>query len=153
VQRSTMEDIKPVKTEEPPSSFEVKPKLEDLADLFTAASPKRSPSSYRPPSPPSPRSPSPEPKSKPRGRRKGGKDQSPPPPPTLIDDLPTAWDEAHRTFESMERCVYERKDMGLSREMDEMMVCDCVYDRREWSLPLLCPANRRAVDTRWMGRR
>ncbi|WWD19848.1 hypothetical protein CI109_104315 [Kwoniella shandongensis] len=49
--------------------------------------------------------------------------------PTLIDDLPTAWDEAHETFETLEKCVYERKDMGLSKENDEMMVCDCVWDR------------------------
>jgi len=51
--------------------------------------------------------------------------------PILIDDLPTAWDEAHETFTSLEKCVYERKDLGLSRESDEMMVCDCVFDKRE----------------------
>ena len=33
------------------------------------------------------------------------------------------------TFETLEKCVYERKDLGLSREQDEMMICDCVYDR------------------------
>ena len=56
-----------------------------------------------------------------------------PPPvvPILIDHLPTAWDEAHETFEGMEKCVYERKNLGLSREQDEMMVCDCVYDKRK----------------------
>ncbi|WVN89997.1 histone-lysine N-methyltransferase, H3 lysine-36 specific [Cryptococcus depauperatus CBS 7841] len=51
--------------------------------------------------------------------------------PVLIDDLPTAWDEAHETFEVLERCVYERKDMGLSRENDEMMVCDCTYNKHD----------------------
>lgn len=50
--------------------------------------------------------------------------------PVLIDDLPTAWDEAHETFEALEKCVYERKDIGLSKENDEMMVCECVYNRR-----------------------
>ncbi|TXT15823.1 hypothetical protein VHUM_00326 [Vanrija humicola] len=60
-----------------------------------------------------------------RGRRR---ERTPPPPPRLIDDLPDAWDAAHATFENLERCVYERKDLGLSREQDEMMVCDCVYD-------------------------
>ncbi|KAL1410857.1 histone methyltransferase set2 [Vanrija albida] len=60
-----------------------------------------------------------------RGRRR---ERTPPPPPHLIDDLPDAWDAAHATFEDLERCVYERKDLGLSREQDEMMVCDCVYD-------------------------
>lgn len=53
--------------------------------------------------------------------------------PILIDDLPTAWDEAHETFVTLEKCVYERKDMGLSRESDEMMVCDCSFDKRESS--------------------
>lgn len=51
--------------------------------------------------------------------------------PVLIDDLPTAWDEAHETFEALEKCVYERKDIGLSKENDEMMVCECVYNRRK----------------------
>lgn len=52
--------------------------------------------------------------------------------PVLIDDLPTAWDEAHETFEALEKCVYERKDIGLSKENDEMMVCECVYNRRRF---------------------
>jgi hypothetical protein len=58
-------------------------------------------------------------------------EESKPRGPILIDDLPTAWDEAHETFVTLEKCVYERKDMGLSRESDEMMVCDCSYDKRE----------------------
>ena len=58
----------------------------------------------------------------------------------LIDDLPLAWDEAHQTFDVLEACVYENKKMGLSREQDEMMVCDCVYDKRAYS----CPKVRRA---------
>jgi len=56
--------------------------------------------------------------------------------PVLIDHLPTARAEAHETFDELERCVYERKDLGLSREQDEMMVCDCVFDKRGSSLPL-----------------
>lgn len=63
------------------------------------------------------------------GRRK----PTAPPPvvPVLIDHLPSAWDRAHEEFDELERCVYERKDLGLSREQDEMMVCDCLFDRRE----------------------
>ena len=62
--------------------------------------------------------------------------------PILIDDLPTAWDEAHETFVTLEKCVYERKDMGLSKESDEMMVCDCSFDKREL---LLCTTALLAV--------
>lgn len=51
--------------------------------------------------------------------------------PMLIDDLPTAWEEAHQSFVALDKCVYETKGLGLSREQDEMMVCDCVYDKRE----------------------
>ncbi|CAK9780083.1 hypothetical protein CC85DRAFT_283658 [Cutaneotrichosporon oleaginosum] len=51
-----------------------------------------------------------------------------PPPPTLIPDLPLAWDDALASFDSLERCVYERKDLGLSREQDDMMVCDCTFN-------------------------
>jgi hypothetical protein len=58
------------------------------------------------------------------------KEKEPFNPPT-IGDLPNAWDEAHETFEVLERCVYESKKMGASREQDEMMVCDCVFDKRE----------------------
>lgn len=52
--------------------------------------------------------------------------------PILIDDLPTAWDDAHRSFVALDKCVYETKGLGLSREQDDMMVCDCVYDKREY---------------------
>ena len=62
---------------------------------------------------------------------RGKKAAAPPVIPVLIDQLPDAWDAAHETFDALERCVYERKDMGLSNEQDEMMVCDCVFDRRE----------------------
>lgn len=55
----------------------------------------------------------------------------------LIDDLPLAWDEAHETFDVLEACVYETKKMGLSREQDEMMVCDCVYDKRAYTVYLV----------------
>jgi histone-lysine N-methyltransferase SETD2 len=51
--------------------------------------------------------------------------------PTLVPELPLAWDDALQSFEALDKCVYERKDMGLSREQDEMMVCDCVYDPGE----------------------
>lgn len=55
--------------------------------------------------------------------------------PPLIAGLPNAWDEAHESFEVLERCVYESKKMGASREQDEMMVCDCLFDRSEFILP------------------
>ncbi|BEJ11877.1 hypothetical protein CspHIS471_0203370 [Cutaneotrichosporon sp. HIS471] len=48
--------------------------------------------------------------------------------PALVPQLPLAWDEALASFDSLARCVYERKDLGLSREQDDMMVCDCSYD-------------------------
>jgi histone-lysine N-methyltransferase SETD2 len=51
--------------------------------------------------------------------------------PMMVDDLPVAWDEAHATFTALDKCVYETKGLGLSREQDDMMVCDCVYDKRE----------------------
>lgn len=51
--------------------------------------------------------------------------------PTLVPELPLAWDEALQTFTALDKCVYERKDLGLSREQDEMMVCDCTYDPGE----------------------
>jgi hypothetical protein len=51
--------------------------------------------------------------------------------PMMVDDLPMAWDEAHATFTALDKCVYETKGLGLSREQDDMMVCDCVYDKRE----------------------
>lgn len=70
---------------------------------------------------------SPVPGSARRGRKKAL--ATPPPPPKLIDDLPLAWDAAHETFETLDRCVYETKRLGLSREQDEMMVCDCVWDK------------------------
>lgn len=53
--------------------------------------------------------------------------------PPLIADLPSAWDEAHESFAVLEKCVYESKRMGASKEQDEMMVCDCVYDRSKLS--------------------
>lgn len=103
----------------------------DVKELFSTNSPSR-----RPPTPPLPleastsRSPSP---AKPTISRSLSKKKikTPPPPPQLIDDLPAAWDAAHETFDTLERCVYERKDLGQSHEQDEMMVCDCVFDKRE----------------------
>lgn len=103
----------------------------DVKELFSTNSPLR-----RPPTPPLPleastsRSPSP---AKPTISRSLSKKKikTPPPPPQLIDDLPAAWDAAHETFDTLERCVYERKDLGQSHEQDEMMVCDCVFDKRE----------------------
>lgn len=70
-------------------------------------------------------------RSRPTMQSRQSRKKSPPPPPRLCLDLPTAWDEAHETFEVLERCVYERKELGLSREQDDMMVCDCVFDKRE----------------------
>jgi hypothetical protein len=64
-------------------------------------------------------------------RKKKGTSRTPPPKPALVDHLPVAWDEAHESFGTLEKCVYEHKTLGLSREQDEMMVCDCVYDRGE----------------------
>ncbi|WVW86390.1 hypothetical protein I302_108436 [Kwoniella bestiolae CBS 10118] len=64
-----------------------------------------------------------------RGRSKKVKVEEKP--PQLIDDLPIAWDEAHETFTSLDKCHYESKGLGLSREQDEMMVCDCVYDKHD----------------------
>lgn len=64
-----------------------------------------------------------------KGRKKGA--QPVPVKPVFIDDLPTATTEALETFESLERCLYEFKNLGMSMEQDEMMVCDCVYDRGE----------------------
>ncbi|OCF61564.1 histone-lysine N-methyltransferase, H3 lysine-36 specific [Kwoniella mangroviensis CBS 10435] len=64
-----------------------------------------------------------------RGRPKKVKDEKPQ--IQLIDDLPTAWDEAHETFVSLDKCHYESKGLGLSREQDEMMVCDCIYDKHD----------------------
>ena len=99
----------------------------DTKDLFSADSPKP----IVPTTPSPPRSPSPVDVKPPKsGRKKAGKGISTVQ-PILIDDLPTAWDDAHETFDVLEQCVYERKDLGLSREQDEMMVCDCVYDKRE----------------------
>ncbi|WWC64819.1 uncharacterized protein I303_107433 [Kwoniella dejecticola CBS 10117] len=51
--------------------------------------------------------------------------------PILIDDLPLAWDEAYETYQNLDKCHYETKNLGLSREQDEMMVCDCVYDKSD----------------------
>jgi hypothetical protein len=56
--------------------------------------------------------------------------------PMMVDDLPMAWDEAHATFTALDKCVYETKGLGLSREQDDMMVCDCVYDKREYRRPV-----------------
>ena len=55
----------------------------------------------------------------------------------MVDDLPVAWDEAHATFTALDKCVYETKGLGLSREQDDMMVCDCVYDKRESHQPCI----------------
>ncbi|ORY31608.1 hypothetical protein BCR39DRAFT_86195 [Naematelia encephala] len=105
-------------------NIDIKPTMSESnlsTQLFSPNSPKRSPSlalESKPSPPPLSRASS----SKPIVPRRG---------PTLIDDLPIAWDEAHETFESLEKCVYEFKGLGLSREQDEMMVCDCVYDRHD----------------------
>ncbi|WWC91926.1 uncharacterized protein L201_006878 [Kwoniella dendrophila CBS 6074] len=51
--------------------------------------------------------------------------------PILIDDLPIAWKEANETFDNLDKCHYETKNLGLSREQDEMMICDCIYDKND----------------------
>ena len=96
----------------------------DSSGLFSSDSPRPNLPS------PIPKSRSPSPETKVVVKREKAKKDGPPP-PQIIDHLPQAWDEAHQTFDTLERCVYERKDLGLSREQDEMMVCDCVYDKRE----------------------
>ena len=98
----------------------------ESSGLFSSDSP--------PPKLPSPRpkSRSPSPEVKVAGKREKEK-KDVPPPPQIIDHLPVAWEEAHETFDTLERCVYERKDLGLSREQDEMMICDCVYEKREYN--------------------
>ena len=68
--------------------------------------------------------------SKSNGAAGRGKKETAPIQRPLIDDLPLAWDAAHETFDVLEACVYETKKMGLSREEDEMMVCDCAFDKR-----------------------
>ena len=65
--------------------------------------------------------------------------------PMMVDDLPVAWDEAHATFTALDKCVYETKGLGLSREQDDMMVCDCVYDKRESRQPLVPLGRARMV--------
>ncbi|KAL7424574.1 histone methyltransferase set2 [Cryptotrichosporon argae] len=96
------------------------------ADLF--ARPLTPPvplsSRARSPDPPS-RAPEPSSSRKPARKKKAAT----PPLRQLIGGLPDAWAPAHATFEALDKCVYERKDLGLSREQDEMMVCDCVWDR------------------------
>lgn len=125
---------------DPPSNFIMDPfpslvKEEvDTTDLFSASSPPPA----LPASTSRSRTPSPPPLKAGNGK-KGKKEISPPPPPILIDNLPLAWEAAHETFETLEKCVYERKDLGLSKESDEMMVCDCVYDKRESGIPPVTP--------------
>ena len=111
---------------------ESKPPLDALfrADSPPVRPPKNEPS--RSPSPaPEDVKPDVEDRKAPNGRRKKGANGAAAQPfrPVLIDHLPVAWDAAHETFESLEKCVYERKDLGLTKEQDEMMVCDCVYDK------------------------
>jgi hypothetical protein len=58
------------------------------------------------------------------------KKESPPPlKPTLITDLPRADDAAKETYIDLERCLYESKVLGLSKQTEEMMVCDCVHEK------------------------
>ena len=107
-----------------------------ISDLFGADSPPPLKTElYQPPS----RSPSPGPSRPPLNSRSSTsarkKAAAVEHKPILIDDLPTAWDEAHRSFVALDKCVYDTKGLGLSREQDEMMVCDCVYDKRESSAP------------------
>jgi histone-lysine N-methyltransferase SETD2 len=93
-----------------------------LDSLFSPGSPRRTPPSV------SFDLPSPEPETAGPSRASSA---GPKKGPALIPELPLAWDEALASFDSLERCVYERKDLGLSREQDDMMVCDCSYDPGE----------------------
>ncbi|KAK4688692.1 [histone H3]-lysine36 N-trimethyltransferase, partial [Tremellales sp. Uapishka_1] len=65
------------------------------------------------------------------GSGSGSGSRSSTPPPTLITHLPNAEQDAFQTFENIERCLYEKKMLGMSNEQDEMMVCDCLYDRHD----------------------
>lgn len=72
---------------------------------------------------------SPRPFKKTRARK-----ESPPPfKPTLITHLPNADAEARETYVDLERCLYEKKYLGLSNQQEEMMVCDCVHEKGESS--------------------
>lgn len=86
-------------------------------------------------------------------RKKKGTSRTPPPKPALVDHLPVAWDEAHESFGTLEKCVYEHKTLGLSREQDEMMVCDCVYDRGEWAVCARQPCSRKGTSVWCWSRR
>ena len=112
----------------------------DVKDLFSGSTP--------PPDIPHSRSTSPNVKDE--GRRSSGtrmkeEEDVKPTGPIIIDDLPTAWDEAHETFVTLEKCVYERKDMGQSKESDEMMVCDCSFDKRESFYLVITPCRSQSV--------
>jgi hypothetical protein len=103
-----------------------------IQSLFGSDSPTRTKQEL-PPTPPRSPSPSPGP-SRPtlNGRQSSRKKAAAMEhKPMMVDDLPVAWDEAHATFTALDKCVYETKGLGLSREQDDMMVCDCVYDKRE----------------------
>lgn len=80
-----------------------------------------------------------------RGRRRTDSPAVPVGPP-LIADLPLAWEPALETFESLDRCVYERKDLGLSREQDEMMVCDCSFDPGAYPTPFTVPCPHHNIE-------
>ncbi|ODO05535.1 hypothetical protein I350_04586 [Cryptococcus amylolentus CBS 6273] len=81
-----------------------------------------------------------------RGGTKGGKKSATPEvKPVLIDDLPSAWDEAHETFSTLEKCVYERKDIGLTKENNEMMVCDCTWSKYDPDAEL-CGADSNCIN-------
>ncbi|WVQ75628.1 hypothetical protein IAR50_005257 [Cryptococcus sp. DSM 104548] len=80
-----------------------------------------------------------------KGGAKGKKSATPEVKPVLIDDLPSAWDEAHETFSTLEKCVYERKDIGLSKENNEMMVCDCVWSKHDPDA-VLCGAESNCIN-------
>lgn len=66
------------------------------------------------------------------GKRTRIKKESPPPvQPTLITNLPNADEAAKETYIDLERCLYESKALGLSKQTEEMMVCDCVHEKGE----------------------
>ena len=71
------------------------------------------------------RSPSPPPKAGPSTSKK--KKKAAPLPVQLIDNLPIAREDALRTFTEMKENWYQSQRLGLSGEILEGSMCDCVY--------------------------
>jgi hypothetical protein len=52
----------------------------------------------------------------------------------LIGDLPIATADAHKTFEELDKNVYQYQTLGRSREAMEGMTCECQYQHGTPSL-------------------